>query len=48
MRGDTDSSPQFCYNCEYFVTAVVQTAEETEFRVWFQQLNDNGISITEL
>jgi len=47
-RSDLNSSPKFCYNCWYYVTVLVETSAETEYRVWFQRLSDNGTEMPEL
>ena len=47
-RSDTDSYPDLCYNCWYYITVVVDTPVETEYRVWFSRINDSGSEMAEL
>jgi len=48
LRSDKDKTPQFCYNCWYYITVVVENPADTEYRVWLQRLPDKGTNMTEL
>lgn len=39
---DTDSYPQFCYNCWYYLSVKVIDPKETKVRVLFASLPDIG------
>lgn len=47
-REDTQKIPQFCYNCWYFVTVIVDDPQATEYRVWIQNSRDTGTEMLEL
>ena len=42
LKIDTESYPQFCYNCWYYLTVKVNHTESTTYRVFFQELADSG------
>ena len=47
-REDTMSVPQFCYNCWYFISVIVDQPEEVEYYVWVQRLEDTGSELPEM
>ena len=42
LKIDTQSIPQFCYNCWYYLTVKIIDPEETTYRVFFQEVPDSG------
>lgn len=48
MEKKNTTQREFCYGCWYYLTVVVDTVEDAEYRIWFQRLNDRGIDIWEI
>lgn len=47
-RSDFDRSPRFCYNCWYYVTAVVSDPNAVTYRVVFERIQDLGTDFLQL